>query len=234
MYRNKKISFYFPCRNESDHLLDLVKRIPDFADEIIIISNCSTDNTVKEAKDLGLIVKEDNRHHRGIGYGYAHMSGLAIATGDIIVTADGDLSYPIEQSGRMIDYLIEKELDFISCNRYPKQPGVEIPLMLQVGVTILNWEFRILYGKKIQDILSGMWIINGKIKNQLDLSAGDWNLSPQIKINACLSKQIKFSEYSIAQYQRSGHTKQNYWHTGINHAWWLLKNRWKTNKLKIF
>ena len=84
MYKRKKISVIMPCRNEGAHLSVVVKRIPSFIDEIIIVSNKSTDDTVKIGRKLGLTVYEDDRTIKGIGYGFAHMTGIKVATGDII------------------------------------------------------------------------------------------------------------------------------------------------------
>jgi glycosyltransferase involved in cell wall biosynthesis len=230
MYRNLRISLCLPCRNESNHLAEVVKRVPKFVDEIIVISNNSKDDTVKVAKKLKLEALEDNRTIGGIGYGFAHMTGIKNATGDIIVGADGDATYPIEDLAEIIDYLLDNKLDFISCNRYPLQSGTKIPLMLKLGVWTLNAEVRALYGIKINDILSGMWVFRKTAKNKLDLTMGEWNLSPQIKLNAALNPKIKFAEYSIAQHQRLGESHQSHFKTGFSHLWWIFKRRWMSNE----
>jgi glycosyltransferase involved in cell wall biosynthesis len=225
MYRNKRISLCLPCRNEASHLKEVIARVPKIVDEIIVISNKSSDNTVAVAKKLKLIALEDNRTIKGIGYGYAHMTGIETATGDIIVGADGDATYPIEDLKKVIDKLIDNELDFISCNRYPLQAGTKIPFMLRLGVGTLNWEVRLLYGIKINDILSGMWVFNKKAKQHLNLNMGEWNLSPQIKINAARHPEINFQEHSIAQHQRLGESHQAHWKTGFSHLRWIFFNR---------
>lgn len=225
MYKNKRITVCLPCRNEGNHLKEVVKRIPDFVDEIIVVSNNSTDDTVAVAKKLKVTIIEDNRTIGGIGYGYAHMTAIENATGDIIVGADGDATYPIEDLKKVIDHLLLKKLDFISCNRYPLQEGTKIPFKLRLGVSTLNAEVRLLYGIKINDILSGMWVFKKEAKDGLNLTMGEWNLSPQIKINAARNPNIKFSEYSIAQHQRLGDSHQNHYKTGFSHMWWIFRNR---------
>jgi glycosyltransferase involved in cell wall biosynthesis len=225
MYRNQRITLCLPCRNEAGHLKEVIDRVPTFVDEIIVISNKSSDDTVKVAKSLGVKAHEDNRTIGGIGYGFAHMTGIANATGDLIVGADGDATYPIESLDKVIDYLIDNQLDFISCNRYPLQDGTKIPFKLRFGVWMLNTEVRLLYGIKIKDILSGMWVFKKDVRDSLQLTMGEWNLSPQIKINAARARDIAFSEFSIAQHQRLGESHQNYFKTGLAHAIWILKNR---------
>lgn len=230
MYRNKKISLCLPCRNEAGHLPEVIKRVPKIVDEIIVISNNSKDNTVEVAKKLKVIALEDNRTIGGIGYGFAHMTGIEHATGDIIVGADGDATYPIEDLQKIIDRLIDEKLDFISCNRYPLQEGTKIPFKLRLGVGTLNWEVRLLYGIKINDILSGMWVFNKTAKKHLNLNMGEWNLSPQIKINAARHPKIRFSEHSIAQHQRLGESHQAHYKTGFQHLLWIFLNRFIDSK----
>lgn len=230
MYRNKRISLCLPCRNEANHLPEVIKRIPKIVDEIIVISNNSKDDTVKVAQKLKVIALEDNRTIDGIGYGFAHMTGIERATGDIIVGADGDATYPIEDLEKVIDKLLDEKLNFISCNRYPLQPGVSIPFKLRLGVNTLNWEVRLLFGIKINDILSGMWVFDKTAKKNLNLTMGEWNLSPQIKINAATNPKIKFDEYSIAQHQRLGESHQAHFKTGFSHLRWIFKRRWLSDK----
>jgi len=225
MYRSNRITVCLPCRNEAEHLDQVLAKVPKFVDEVIVISNNSKDNTVEVAAKLGAKALEDNRTIDGIGYGFAHMTGIENATGDIIVGADGDATYPIEELAKVIDNLLDNNLDFISCNRYPLHDGTTIPFKLRLGVWLLNTEVRVLHGKKINDILSGMWVFKKDIRDQLRLSMGDWNLSPQIKINAATNPAIEFAEYSIAQHQRMGESHQNYFKTGLSHAMWILKDR---------
>lgn len=233
MYKNKTITVCLPCRNEADHLDQVIAKIPKYVDEIIVISNNSKDNTVEVAKKLGVKAYEDNRTIDGIGYGFAHMTGIKNATSDIIVGADGDATYPVEDLDKIIDFLVQKDLDFISCNRYPLQDGTKIPFKLKFGVWMLNTEVRLLYGVKIKDILSGMWVFKKEARDSLNLTMGEWNLSPQIKINAATSPNIKFSEYSIAQHQRLGESHQNYFKTGFSHAKWIFKNRFSPQKSTV-
>ena len=230
MYKNKTITVCLPCRNEANHLEQVIAKIPKYVDEIIVISNNSKDNTVEVAKQLGVKAYEDNRTIDGIGYGFAHMTGIKNATSDIIVGADGDATYPVENIDKVIDFIIENNLDFVSCNRYPLQDGTKIPFKLKFGVWMLNTEVRLLYGVKIKDILSGMWVFKKEARDDLNLTMGEWNLSPQIKINAAVSPNIKFAEYSIAQHQRLGESHQNYFKTGFSHAVWIFKNRFSAQK----
>lgn len=233
MYKNHSISVIMPCRNEGAHLAVVIKRIPEWVDEIVVVSNKSSDNTVEVARELGLTVYEDNRTLDGIGYGYAHMTGIKKAKGDIIVGIDGDATYPIEELATIIDHMTKEDLDFVACTRYPLLGDTRIPFKLQLGVQTLNIATRLLYGIKLHDVLSGMWVFKKSIRSKLKLTMGDWNLSPEIKVNAAVHKAIRFGEFPIVQHRREGETKQHYIKTGLSHLTWLVTNRFKKHIYSI-
>lgn len=227
MYKNHRVSLCLPCRNEASYLRQTVARVPKWVDEIIVVSNRSTDNTVAIAKRLPRVrVIEDNRQIGGIGYGFAHMTAIKNATGDLIAGADGDATYPVEDLDKVLDFMITNNLDFVSCARYPLQGIIKIPFKLRLGVKLLNWEVRLLYGLAIKDTLSGMWIFRSSIKETLQLKMGNWNLSPEIKLNAATNPKIKFAEYGIAQRQnRYGKSHQAYFKTGLSHLGFIFWHR---------
>lgn len=225
MYKNHLISVYLPCRDEEKHLKKVIKKIPKFVDEIIVVSNKSKDHTYEKAQKMGIKAYQDNREINGIGYGFASITGIKKATGDIITTCDGDGTYPIDKLADILDYFITGNYDFISCNRYPVNKNTTIPQKLQLGVALLNLETNLLYGTKIKDILSGMWLIRKSKRHYLHLTSGDWNLSPEIKIKSFTNYHLECSEFHISQHLRYGKTKQHYFKTGFSHAFWILSNR---------
>src|SRR5258708_3904554 len=102
MYKGQKITVISPCLNEEQGIELVLRRMPEFVDEIIVVDNGSTDRTPEVAKSFGArVIREDVR-----GYGRSYKTGFSFATGDIIVTLDGDHSYPPDA----ISYLLEAYL----------------------------------------------------------------------------------------------------------------------------
>lgn len=222
----RSISLVMPCRNEAAHLTGLIRSIPAFVDEIIVVSNASRDGTWPllcrlAAAEPRLKTLRDDRTRHGVGYGYAHMTGIRAATGDLIVCMDADGTYPVGDLPRIMRIMDERGLRFASCTRYPDPT---IPWMLRAGVAALNLEIRLLDGLRLTDSLSGMWVFHRGCRDLLGLNAGDWNLSPQIKINARRALGGRFGEIRIRQNARHGTTKQHYWATGFSHARWILRD----------
>jgi glycosyltransferase involved in cell wall biosynthesis len=108
------IKVIIPAYNEEGSIAKVIKDIPDFVTEIIVVNNNSTDETTKIAESAGAtVLLEKNR-----GYGYACLKGMQhIADSndkaEIVVFLDGDYSdYPSDM-GTIIDPIINNDLDFV-------------------------------------------------------------------------------------------------------------------------
>jgi glycosyltransferase involved in cell wall biosynthesis len=92
LYKDHRITIIIPCLNEELGIGLVLDELPPFVDEAIVVDNNSTDQTADVARSRGaVVVSELNR-----GYGRAYKKGFLCATGDIIITLDGDHSYPLD------------------------------------------------------------------------------------------------------------------------------------------
>ncbi len=224
MKYKKTISLVIPCKNEERALKSVLEYVPNIIDEIIVVDNNSNDKTREVAKSFGARVFTESRTKNGIGYGYALQKGISEAKGNIVVCMDGDGSYPVKEIGRMVNYLLKKNLDFISCNRLPFRKPKKMSSLRAFGVKILNLLTWSLYGYKIKDSLSGMWVFKKYVLSDLNLSEGGWNLSLEIKLKAILSPACKFAEHQISYQDRVFDlSKQNLFRTGFKHVLYLIK-----------
>ena len=154
------------------------------------------------------------------------MTGIKNATGDFIFALDGDDTYPSYQIREIIARMEHDGLDFVSCNRLPLKDKGVISRTRRMGIIILNIEVFLLYWRVLHDTLTGMWGIRGTVKDKLDLRMGDWNLSPEIKLEAMTNKEIRFAEHHIDHFVREKEpSKQAIWKTGVNHLLYILKRR---------
>ncbi|KKR02709.1 MAG: glycosyl transferase family protein [Microgenomates group bacterium GW2011_GWC1_39_12] len=226
MINGKTITIVVPCKNESAIIAGFIKRVPSYVDEILIVDNNSTDNTALIAKQAGAKVITEKRAIAGIGYGFAHQTGIEKATGDWIVAMDGDDTYPVKRIAAIIKRMEREHIDVLSCNRLPLRNTHAISKTRQLGIRILNILVWLLYGYPIQDILSGMWVAKRTTLLSLHTTSGDWNFSPEIKLNAIMHPRVVFSEYHIDHFVRAKEpSKQQIWKTGINHLLFIVYKR---------
>src|SRR5258708_29765094 len=112
MYKGQKITVIIPCLNEEQGIEQILRRMPEFVDETIVVDNGSTDRTADIARSLGAqVIREEVR-----GYGRSYRRGFAKATGDIIVTLDGDHSYPVEPLSYLLEAFLHLELYFLNAS----------------------------------------------------------------------------------------------------------------------
>lgn len=238
MINSKKLSVIIPCKNEEKALDLLLSKMPGYIDEVIVVDNNSTDGTVNIAKKSGAKVLIEKRQIDGVGYGYAHQTGLKAATGDYIIALDGDDTYPIGSIRSIILHMERNGLDFISCSRLPLKNRRAISRIRQLGIQILNHEAAILFGYQFKDILTGMWVLKGDAAKKLSLKNGGWDYSPEIKIAALTNRDIKFGEYHIRHFVRyNGTSKLNIWKTGFQHFKFIFEcfrsGKYRSDKLHL-
>lgn len=234
MIRNKTLSLIVPCKNEEQIIGSFVRRVPQYVDEILVVDNNSTDRSVRLARKAGAHVLYEKRQIHGIGYGFAHIKGLSEATGDFIIAMDADDTYPLEEIRRIVLYMLDNQFDVVSCNRLPLKTPQAISVVRQLGIHILNTLVYLLYGYPMKDILTGMWVIRREAIKHMTLTQGDWNFSPEIKLEALTNPTIRFNEYHIDHFERiQAVSKQQLVKTGLSHVWYII-NRWLINVLRVF
>lgn len=227
MQNKLNISLVIPCRNEAEGITSLVKKALQVVAEVIVVDNQSTDRTALLAKKAGArVIKETRVDKLGIGYGYSLMRGMKAAKHEIVVTLDGDGTYPIDQIKAAASHMDKKNVNMLLCSRFPLVDGQAISWWRQLGVWLLNTQVRLFFGYAMQDILSGMWLVKKSMLSSLKLKEGGWNLSPEIKLAALMNQKISIDQFHIHHYEREfGQSKQKLVITGLEHLWFIFAYR---------
>jgi len=216
-----KISVVIPCYNEEDGIRHTIGMLPACVDEIVVIDNNSTDRTSEVAKSLGARVVFEKRK----GYGAAYQAGLPAVTGDITVTLDGDGTYPAAQIPEIVDFLVDRRLDFVSASRFPLKNPRAMNFSNKVGNAVLTIGMAILYGRPVRDSQSGMWIYRSEVYRRLKVTSDGMAFSEEIKIEAIRAKDVRFGEYHIDYHPRVGEVKLQKWRDGFRNLFFLVKKR---------
>ncbi len=219
MYKSQKITVIIPCLNEEQGIEKVMTRMPEFVDEVIVVDNGSTDRTSEVAKSFGAkVVREDVR-----GYGRAYKTGFSEATGDIIITLDGDHSYPPDAISYLLEAFLHLEADFLNTSRFPVRERAAMSLKHKLGNLILSISMSLLYLRWVRDSQSGMWVFKRSILKDMKLVSDGMAFSEEIKIEAL--KHCRFEEISIQYSSRLGEIKLNPWRDGFANLWFLVQKR---------
>ena len=134
VYKDQKITVIIPCLNEEQGIEKVLKRMPAFVDQVIVVDNGSTDRTSDVSQALGAqVIREPVR-----GYGRAYKRGFADSTGDVIVTLDGDHSYPPDAISYLLEAFLHLEVDFLNASRFPVQDSKAMSLKHRFGNLVLS------------------------------------------------------------------------------------------------
>jgi glycosyltransferase involved in cell wall biosynthesis len=192
--------------------------------EIIVIDGDSTDKTQEIAKKKRAKIIIEKRR----GYGRAYKTGMAKATGEIIVTGDADATYPFEKIHEYIQILMDENLDFITADRFAELKHGSMSLKHYFGNLILAITLKLLFLINIRDSQSGMWIFKKealrKIQPLEDFNDG-MSFSEELKIEMFSNKNLKVKEIPSKLYAREGAVKLQSFTDGWKNFKFLFKKR---------
>ena len=221
MYKSLSITVIIPCLNEEQGIEKVLRAMPEFVDEVIVVDNNSTDRTSEVATALGAkVVREQVR-----GYGRSYKRGFAETTSDLIITLDGDHSYPVDAISYLIEAFLHLEVDFLNASRFPVRDRRGMSFINEIGNLGLSLAMSILFFRWVRDSQSGMWVFRRSILKHMKLESDGMGFSEEIKIEALRDSRIRFGEISIMYSSRVGETKLNIWRDGVQNLLLLFKKR---------
>jgi glycosyltransferase involved in cell wall biosynthesis len=221
MYKGQAITVIIPCLNEEQGIEKVLRAMPEFVDEIIVVDNASTDRTSEVATSLGaMVIREEVR-----GYGRAYKRGFAMATGDLIITLDGDHSYPVDALSYLIEAFLHLDVDFLNASRFPVRDASAMSFKHKIGNLALSLAMSVLFFRWVRDSQSGMWVFRRSIIKEMKLESDSMAFSEEIKIEVLRNRALRFGEISILYSARLGEIKLNPWRDGFQNLWFLAKKR---------
>lgn len=151
-----KVTVVIPAFNEQAaiaHDLEAIFEAMDKSDfdyEVIVVDDGSTDLTAE-------IVAQFSRarlikHPRNMGVGAARKTGIRLAEGDIIITTDGDGTYPNHEMPALLERLRDNDLVI---GARTKEAGT-MPWLRTPAKTFIRWLASYLTGVNIPDLNSGL------------------------------------------------------------------------------
>lgn len=215
-----KVSVVIPTLNEEGGIgptLDSIDRAAFAAKgwdlELLVVDGVSKDQTKREAERRGARVVVEPRK----GYGRAYKRGFAEATGDVLVTGDADGTYPFERAHEFVHVLVDGGLDFVNCDRYGALAKGAMSAKHRFGNWVLSATARVLFGIRLRDSQSGMWVIRRSALPKLgvDRMAEGMAFSQEVKIEAIRSLGDRFREVPAGLRPRIGTPVLASWRDGL-------------------
>ena len=183
-YRGLKIALVVPCYNEEAAIAQVIRSFREAlpAMEIFVFDNNSSDNTVSVARA---------EHARVIsvplpGKGNVVRRMFADVEADIFVMVDGDSTYDASSVTRLVDKLIDENLDMVvGCRETPQEvAGEAYRRGHQWGNRMLTQSIVSIFGGGFTDMLSGYRIFSKRYVKSFPALSSGFEIETELTVHA--------------------------------------------------
>jgi glycosyltransferase involved in cell wall biosynthesis len=229
------LSVIIPAFNEGNTIFRLLERvsavvlIEDISMEIIVVDDCSTDNTAMELQRFldgnpGIHVKSI-LHEKNRGKGAALRTGIQAATGDFIVVQDADLEYDPREYNILLQPVLEGFADVVYGSRFVgSKPHRVLFFFHSVGNRFLTWLSNLLTNINITDMETGYKLFKSGILKSVRLVENGFGFEAEITAKVSRIPGIRIYEVGISYYGRTYHEgKKVNWRDGFKAIYCILK-----------
>ncbi|MFQ5553684.1 MAG: glycosyltransferase family 2 protein, partial [Thermoplasmata archaeon] len=141
-----------------------------------------------------------------------------------IATLDADYTYPAHEIPRIAALLEQEGWDFVSCDRLTELEPEAMEVHHRLGNAMLNRTAALLYGVRLRDSQSGMWVFRRAILDRLALGSDGMPFSEELKLEV-LAKGLRFGEVPIRYRPRIGEAKIRSLADGWGNLRFLIQRR---------
>ena len=172
------LSVIVPAFNEVSTIATVLQRVDevDLDMEIIVVDDGSTDGTLEQVKAAGVKNVRVFRHDVNRGKGAAVRTGLAQATGNVVVIQDGDMEYDPQDFIRLYEPIASGETRVA----YGFRDFSSQTLLLRVGNRFVTLLTNILYGVAIRDMETCYKMWQREVLEEENLSASGFDIEVEL------------------------------------------------------
>jgi glycosyltransferase involved in cell wall biosynthesis len=230
-----KLSIIIPAYNEGKtihYILDKVKAVQlinGVQKEVIIVNDCSKDNTEEAILNYQSLNPELNiqyrKHEVNQGKGAALHTGIREATGEYLVIQDADLEYDPNEYNILLKPVLDGFADVVYGSRFAGgRPHRILFFWHTIGNNLLTFLSNMFTNLNLSDMETCYKLFRSDIIKSLDLKEKRFGFEPEVTAKMSRYKKVRIYEVGISYYGRTYEEgKKIGWRDGFRAIFCILK-----------
>jgi glycosyltransferase involved in cell wall biosynthesis len=234
----KRLSIIIPAYNEEKTIalildrINEVKLIRNIEKEVIIVNDCSYDNTEQTIQNyfsgnshLTINYFKYLKHSTNQGKGAAIHTGISEATGEYLLVQDADLEYDPGEYNILLKPIVLGSADVVYGSRLMGgSPHRILFFWHSIGNRFLTFLSNMLTNLNLTDMETGYKLFRTDIIQRIPLQEKRFGFEPEVTAKVAKTPGIRIYEVGISYYGRTfAEGKKIGWKDGVRAIYCILK-----------